>query len=38
MIDRLLDAAIRFRWAVLFITLAVAAYGPPLKRCARRAA
>ena len=27
MIDRLLDAAIRFRWAVLFITLAVAAYG-----------
>ena len=27
MIDRLLDAAIRFRWAVLFVTLAVAAYG-----------
>jgi len=27
MIDRLLDAAIRFRWAVLFLTLAVAAYG-----------
>jgi cobalt-zinc-cadmium resistance protein CzcA len=27
MIDRLLDAAIRFRWAVLFITLAVAIYG-----------
>ena len=27
MIDRLLDAAIRFRWAVLFMTLAVAAYG-----------
>ena len=27
MIDRLLDAAVRFRWAVLFLTLAVAAYG-----------
>ncbi|MGQ0589780.1 MAG: efflux RND transporter permease subunit [Sphingosinicella sp.] len=27
MISRLLDAAVRFRWAVLFITLAVAAYG-----------
>jgi len=27
MIDRLLDAAIRFRWAVLFLTLAVATYG-----------
>jgi heavy metal efflux system protein len=27
MIDRLLDAAIRFRWAVLFLTLLVAAYG-----------
>jgi len=27
MIDRLLDASVRFRWAVLFITLAVAAYG-----------
>ena len=27
MIDRLLDAAVRFRWAVLFMTLAVAAYG-----------
>ena len=27
MILRLLDAAIRFRWAVVFITLAVAAYG-----------
>ena len=27
MIDRLLDAAIRFRWAVLLLTLAVAAFG-----------
>jgi heavy metal efflux system protein len=27
MIDRILDAAVRFRWAVLFATLAVAAYG-----------
>ncbi|MBX3562686.1 MAG: CusA/CzcA family heavy metal efflux RND transporter [Sphingomonas sp.] len=27
MIDRLLDAAVRFRWAVLFATLAVAVYG-----------
>ena len=27
MIDRLLDAAIRFRWAVLFMTLAVGVYG-----------
>ena len=27
MIDRLLDAAVRFRWAVVFITLAVAVYG-----------
>ena len=27
MIDRLLDAAVRFRWAVLFATLLVAAYG-----------
>ncbi|RVO59203.1 efflux RND transporter permease subunit [Sinorhizobium meliloti] len=27
MIDRLLDASIRFRWAVLFLTLAVSAYG-----------
>ena len=27
MIDRILDAAIRFRWAVLFATLVVAAYG-----------
>ena len=27
MIDRILDAAVRFRWAVLFMTLLVAAYG-----------
>ncbi|HET9639570.1 MAG TPA: CusA/CzcA family heavy metal efflux RND transporter [Allosphingosinicella sp.] len=27
MIDRILDAAVRFRWAVLFVTLLVAAYG-----------
>ncbi|HEY5722377.1 MAG TPA: CusA/CzcA family heavy metal efflux RND transporter [Allosphingosinicella sp.] len=27
MIDRILDASIRFRWAVLVVTLAVAAYG-----------
>ena len=27
MIDRLLDAAVRFRWAVLALTLVVAAYG-----------
>jgi heavy metal efflux system protein len=27
MIDRFLDAAIRFRWAVVFITLIVAAFG-----------
>ena len=27
MIDRLLDAAIRFRWAVVIITLMVAVYG-----------
>jgi cobalt-zinc-cadmium resistance protein CzcA len=27
MINRLLDAVVRFRWAVLFITLAVALYG-----------
>ena len=27
MIDRILDAAVRFRWAVLFATLVVAAYG-----------
>ena len=27
MIDRLLDAAVRFRWAVLVITLVVAVYG-----------
>lgn len=27
MIDRLLDAAVRFRWAVLAITVLIAAYG-----------
>ncbi len=27
MIDRLLDSAIRFRWAVVIVTLAVALYG-----------